>query len=331
MNTKLLYVLVSSSADIYLEQAYVSMSSARFHMPHVHIVLLMDGCTENSLTGMRRRLLDLVSEYIVVDLPYELSGQNRSRILKTSARNYVNGDYLFIDCDTVVVNKLDDIDNISYEMCACRDAHSGFMGNPYRDMCIRHCMKLGCNIKDETSYYNSGVMYVKDTPTTRRFYKQWNANWYEGRKNGIFMDQPSLAKTNIQFNHLIKDLPDIWNCQILHGIKFLPNAKIVHYLCTSPTQQGDAEIFLLRERNILESVRKDWKIPDEIIDCFKDPFNGIPEKVHVLAGRDVELCQSDAYYYLKRQYPSAYFNIWNWIFKYLNLFYKLKNKLSKHV
>ena len=54
MRTKLLYVLVSSKDDIYLEQAYVSMYSAKFYMPDCHIVLLTDNISNETFTGLRK-------------------------------------------------------------------------------------------------------------------------------------------------------------------------------------------------------------------------------------------------------------------------------------
>ena len=41
MKTKIVYVLVSTDKDFYLEQAYVSMYSAKYHMPDAHIALLV--------------------------------------------------------------------------------------------------------------------------------------------------------------------------------------------------------------------------------------------------------------------------------------------------
>lgn len=39
MKTKIVYVIISSDDDIYLEQAYISMFSAKYYMPDCHIKL----------------------------------------------------------------------------------------------------------------------------------------------------------------------------------------------------------------------------------------------------------------------------------------------------
>ena len=102
MRTKLLYILVSTPADVYLEQAYVSAASARRHNPEACLTLLTDMATESTL-GSRgpqdaafRALFD---EVVVAQLDATLTPMQRSRLLKTGMRDYVKGDFLFIDAD----------------------------------------------------------------------------------------------------------------------------------------------------------------------------------------------------------------------------------------
>ncbi len=331
MKTKLLYVLVSSPNDIYLEQAYISMRSAKYHMPNVKISLIMDKLTEDSLYNERKKILDIIDEKVVLDLPEELTGQKRSRILKTSCRNIIDGDFLFIDCDTIILKPLDEIDSFQAELAACRDSHSPFWTNPYRKMCIDHCKKIGCQIEREQEYFNSGVILARDTEKVRSFYREWNRNWQDGVRNGVLMDQPAFAKTNLQFNHLISLLSDFWNCQVIHCIKYINNAKILHYLCTSPTKLGDRQMFLLRDKSLLLQLKERMDIPAEISNCFENPTEGLADCVHVLAGNNIQICQSDIFKFAERNYGSSTFYFWNKIFRGFNLFYKLRQRLITKV
>ena len=69
MKTKLLYILVSSQTDIYLEQAYISISSVRHHMGrNVRVCLLTDNQTRASMYGGRSHILELVDEVVSVDV-----------------------------------------------------------------------------------------------------------------------------------------------------------------------------------------------------------------------------------------------------------------------
>lgn len=305
MKTKLLYVLVSTDSDIYLEQAYISMYSAKYYMPQCHIVLLTDKSTNDSLTGIRSKEISLADEVIVVDIDPSFTPQKRSRLLKTGAREYVKGDYLFIDCDTIIVRDLSSVDAFDFAIGACRDTHSSFLDNPYREMCIRDVRKLGKDISSEKVYFNSGVMYVKDIAQTHRFYAEWKHNYEMGYENGVSMDQPSLALTNICSNYIIKEMPDIWNCELKHGIRYLKDAFIVHYLCTNASVNNDKQLFVLNDKDVLLEVKHTGQITDAIQSAICDPFCGIAEITHCFAGNDIAFFQTRLYAYFSKKYKKG--------------------------
>ena len=64
MKTKLLYVLVSSPEDNYLEMAHISITSAKYYMPDCHVVLLVDDQTDRLMDDDRRKILKNVDEYV---------------------------------------------------------------------------------------------------------------------------------------------------------------------------------------------------------------------------------------------------------------------------
>lgn len=220
--------------DIYLEQAYVSMWSLKYHNPTDHIIVLMDTKTKETLSGHREAEIKWAEETIVIDFKEnKYTNVQRSRILKTSARRYVTGDFLFVDTDTIITKSLESIDNVSADMAACRDSHSPFKENPYRRMCIEHGKTLGWPIEEEDTYFNSGVIFVKESDLAKRFYERRNANWVDGFHKRFNMDQPAFAKTNYEMGQIVKELDGAWNCELRHGVQYLKDALIVHYLCTN--------------------------------------------------------------------------------------------------
>ncbi len=201
MKTKLLYILVSTPKDVYLEQAYVSVASARRRNPGSHITLLTDTVTEASF-GQRgaqdaafRALFD---EVVVAPLDPSLPAMKRSRLLKTGMRQYVEGDFLFIDADTVVVRSLEEIDSVEASLAACRDLHAPFREHPHRRATINMCKRFGFDVSGSENYFNSGVLLVKDTPENHRFFALWQENYLKGQAAGISPDQPSFAQTDVR-------------------------------------------------------------------------------------------------------------------------------------
>mgnify|MGYP000042041398 CR=1 FL=1 len=124
MKTKIIYVLVSNENDCYLEQALVSIYSLRLYNPDANLLLLVDEETSRTLeNGIRKLILNYVSKLVIVDVPFHYSKQQKSRYIKTSLRSQVIGDFLFIDCDTIINEELKDIDNLSCEIAAVPDCH----------------------------------------------------------------------------------------------------------------------------------------------------------------------------------------------------------------
>jgi len=320
--TKLLYVLISTDADIYLEQAYVSMFSVKHHMPQSHITLLTDKDTEKSFTNIRGKEIKYADEIISVDLDVnKYNAQQRSRILKTSARQYVKGDFIFIDCDTIVVKPFPEKINATAPIMACWDTHAAFKDNPYRDMCLRHGHLLDWPIDNEDVYFNSGIMYVKEESTSYDFYKKWNENLLKGFENGVYMDQPSLAKTNYEMGHVIGRLDDIWNCELMHGIKYLKDAYIWHYLCTNKSNNRHKQLFILNEKDVMFDIKKSASIPEEVRQVADDPFTGLAEITHCFAGEDVYYFRSPIHQYIRKTYNTPKFSS---LIKLLNLFKKIR-------
>lgn len=331
MKTKIVYVLVSSEDDIYLEQAYVSMLSAKHHMPDVHITLLTDSKTSESLTGTRKKESAIADEIIVIELDPFISAQKRSRLLKTNVRNYVQGDFLFIDCDTIIVKPLDEIDEIDVDMAACWDTHVPFKDNPYRSMCLKHGTKLEWPIENETEYFNSGVIFVRDIPATHNFFTRWNKNYQDGTLKRVSMDQPSLAKTNYELGHQIKTLPDCWNCEFKHGLRHFKDAKIIHYLCTSENN-GKMPPFLLNEKKILLQVKQHGEITPQIEKLFDDPSKGIAPLTCLISGSDVLFFEDPLIVILRSWYDKGKkaYKIISFLVRKCSLIKsKIRNKIKK--
>jgi cellulose synthase/poly-beta-1,6-N-acetylglucosamine synthase-like glycosyltransferase len=124
MKTKLVYVLVSyDEQNDYLEQCLLSCYSARLHNADAEIILLVDNLTDNTLQGKRAEILKYISQKIVIDIAGNYNATQRSRIIKTTAREYVRGDFLFIDTDTVITQSIAGADQLQCSIGAVADGH----------------------------------------------------------------------------------------------------------------------------------------------------------------------------------------------------------------
>lgn len=129
----------------------------------------MDKVTHDSLIGVRSRLKNIVDEIIVIDLPKDSTNKEKSRILKTNMRNYVNGDFLFIDSGTIILSDLSEIDNVTDNISVVYERNRIVSEDFGRAIYEEALMRFDCKLYDSDEYFNSGVMLVKDKLETRQF------------------------------------------------------------------------------------------------------------------------------------------------------------------
>ena len=231
MKTKLVYVLTCAPEANYIEQALMSVWSARHWNLDAHIVLITDNLTDQLFVGKRAEILDYISEKIVV--PFEddsLSMMYRSRWIKTSVRKLISGDFLFIDCDTIVCRSLAEIDTLDCEVGAVYESHLSIKDWDDGLLLVSNdrCLQLGLDLNKEPAYFSSGVLLVKDTLRSYEMYDLWHQYWLESVRKGSGIDQPALAKANQVIGYLIQQIPDTYNCILFTRCQFYRSAYILH-------------------------------------------------------------------------------------------------------
>ena len=230
MNTRKVYVVISSEEDIYFEQALLSAWSCRYHNHDTDISVLCDDRTYEYITASYDpEYLKAVFDHItLVDVPAKLKPVERSRWIKTSVRNLIGGDFLFVDTDTIICGSLSEIEQIDADIAAAYDLNCPLKRHPggegFRKLAEN---TFDCMMGEDSEYYNSGVVYVKDTDAAHKFYQKWHYLWKQGLKRGVVRDQNAMYKAADELP--IGELPGIYNCQVLGSIQHLADAKIVHF------------------------------------------------------------------------------------------------------
>ena len=286
MALKFVYTLVSSERDYYAEQAAVSMHSLRLHNPECHITLVTDEDTLKSLTGCRSLIKKYVSECITVNPPADFTPVQKSRYIKTSLRQNIKGDFLFIDCDTIVTGCLEACGEMYAELGAVLDCHTTAERNGQLNRYLEQTKKTfwGYNF-----YFNTGVLLVKDTENTHKFFDDWHRIWLEDKaKYNTSMDQPSFAQADMANNHLVREIDGRYNCQIvMAGAKRLMfDSLVVHYMSNLP-EVG----FPLKETNVLKQVREKG-ITEDISRIIRNPQMSFLESSCIIGGKELELYNS---------------------------------------
>ena len=230
MKTQIVYVVVSSERDLFLEELWASLFSLRIYHPEATVKVLVDAPTAKRIHN-NPALNTMITEVVTVEVPEEYSPMARSRVIKTTIRNVINGPFLYIDTDTVICHSLEEIDGIDYDVAAVPDTHLPLAQHPFGRSQINRVKHIfGIDISNKEYYYNGGAMYVADNELTHKFYRQWYENWkvssIEKHDNA---DQPALNKADMELGGIIKCLPDVYNCQLALSLKYFHEAYIVHF------------------------------------------------------------------------------------------------------
>jgi len=292
---KFLYILVSEEKDIYYEQTLVSVLSLRHYNPDAFVSLLVDDKTDKNLVGnFRAQIKDLVDEYKVVSFDEKISGLARSRLLKTNMRNLLEGDFLYIDGDTAIADKLDLIVDENCDVGAIADLHAR-ENDKYH---VKHKKNnrnkqiLGFTLSLGDLFFNGGIIFARDTAKAKEFFDKWHELYQYCNTKGIFTDQISFNETNRLLGFPMKELSGEWNCQVreaynhLYRVKLiypmLCSAKIIHFFGSGI--DGKKEPHPLMRKDFFEQIKKDQMVGEDklqIIYNAKTAFVGSPKSLDV--------------------------------------------------
>lgn len=293
MKTQLVYALVSTFEDTYYEQLLISLYSARLHNPTATIVVVCDEGTVKTFET-RKGILNYTDNIIPIATPCDWNNLQKSRYLKTNLRKFVEGDYLFIDTDTIITSSLETIDSLTCEIGAVFDSHIDrpICRNSNTDSekwIFAEARQAGVSI-DNMLHYNSGVFYVKDTPLAHQLYDNWYALYKEFRNKGVCVDQLPLLIANNNMGGVIETIAPEWNCQIItpYGTCLLPDAKIIHYFAKK-------SLYEIAFPWIIDKVKYTDDVTPEIKSIVERPTESFYLRYKIIKGKEVEFIESPMY------------------------------------
>jgi len=322
---KYVYVLVSDLNDTYYEQFLMSVTSLVFLMPNADVFLLCDPKTRKNLVGKRSGYEKFVSQIVIVDVPTDISQIEVSRWIKTSMRRHVSGDFLFIDCDTVIVEDLSLIAEMGIKFGACLDKHSLINRHGKGNNIIEKDKRLGFTSYLSNRHINSGVIFCADTPETHKVFDLWHELWIFSNNQNTVRDQPAFNMAIYENSSLFTELDGIWNCQIsFNGLSFLANSKIIHYFASDLVLHKSP--FILASDDIFRRIRETGSIPGEVIESLKSPKVAFVPETRIVAGEDMFFVLNSSFFkslvLLRRKLPR--------LFSFLNRFASVGEKIVKY-
>jgi len=189
---KYVYVLVSDESDYFYEMLYLSIVCLRRYCDGGDIVIVVDEITSLNFMNRKIKINDEKMSTITISVNAEKykSKSQVSRYLKTSLRNLIDGDYLYIDLDAFPMGSFSrSFYNTS--LCMANDMNSDRMPVVLEQHELEVFNAMNWQIPT-LKFYNSGVMWVSDNLQNRVLFKKWHSLWINSTEAGFMKDQPAL-------------------------------------------------------------------------------------------------------------------------------------------
>lgn len=303
MRTKIVYVVSSDEDDYYLEQALLSVFSLRKHNPSVFVEIVMDHLTHLTIKGKRKEIIKYVDKITAVNVPEKFDKRQKSRWIKTSLRNLINGDYLFIDTDTIITDSLEEIDGFIGVIGAVKDHHTNANNNCGKSKLLEWSKQDDWTFFEDLTYFNSGVMLVRDCDLSHVFYHEWNKRWNNScERYSRFYDQSPLAATNQFYHYPIREIDGAWNCQPIGGISYIHRAKIMHYL----NNRNDVA-WLFNDKDILREIKCLGSVSVKVSNLVDEAKGAFLTPNRLIAGRDLDVFYSPVFQVCKANNIAFFF------------------------
>lgn len=331
MNTKFVYVAISTEGDAYFEQLWASAWSLKYHNPSAYILVLTDESTRDTIHKPERKAsLKCIDEIQVVAIDKKYCNKEKSRWLKTNMRKLVKGNFLFIDADTIITGPLDKVDQFDCSIGAVLDTHCHSSeisdGIAFQDMYVDRLKNIfGVDYRGE-DVFNSGVLYVRDDSRAHLFFDTWHKNWEYSNSKGFHVDQLPMLKTNIELGKIIEEIPGEYNCQIRFSIQYLTRAKIIHTFAS----QEQSKISVILGPDIFNEIKREHSITDNVKDILLHCKEKFTSPTFLIDKRWTRLSFQPAYELINRTLDSNH-SFDRFSLKTINFFARVFNFVSRHL
>jgi lipopolysaccharide biosynthesis glycosyltransferase len=244
------YVVSSSRNDYFSEMTAVSIESLRLSNPDCKITIVVDDLSEETKSLKAARNLSDV----VIEVSSRYTDQvYRSRDLKVRLRQIVDGPFLYLDSDTMILRGIDELFSHGHDIAAVRDYPENRSNRSYSRAIFDETKRIGWSL-GKIPYLNSGVFYMGDGECVYKMAERINSNWRLfcmelGRANdqpafnqAIFeqFEEDSFFKLHI-FDHR-------YNAQVSMDPRLGRNASIFHIFSGSFQDRRDTVLHVEAHR-----------------------------------------------------------------------------------
>jgi hypothetical protein len=229
---RVIYVVTSQGGDTYSAMTRLSLASLRLSNPGWKVTIACDAQSHAALTKAHDRLLDEADEVVAWDTPPG-DAQFRNRFIKTSLRNILSGEFLFLDSDTLIRSPLNEAFVPDADIAAAHNHSADELARQLWPADSKVLTALGWTTCPD-HYFNGGVMFYNDTAAARAFATCWHKKWREScDRLGRSRDQPAFNAALHEIGPRLAVLPHRLNAQFRANPSVARDATVWHYYASA--------------------------------------------------------------------------------------------------
>lgn len=210
-----------------MNMTYYSASVLKYSNPQSYITLGTDDLSISELERRKHPLLKIVDNVTYIKAHESRDPKFRSRYLKCNMRNLLAGDFVFLDSDVLPIKDLSIFNTIIEDVAAASNHSSQYPKNLSKkeyNIFIENSWKLPSNY-----YYNSGVIFWKDTNQAKLLGDTWLSKWLQSSVKGTHFDQPAFNSAINSLDFPVCLLSDKYNSQVTSNPTSSFDASIWHF------------------------------------------------------------------------------------------------------
>jgi hypothetical protein len=230
------YIVVSTGWDRHSQMAWVSAHAARRQEPNARIIMVIEGTVPGADEEMQRRFAG-VADLVVSKQAAAPTPVAKSRVHKMLLRDYVRGDFLYVDSDTLAVAPFADVLQCSGEVGVVADFNFDIRNGWFPKDVEQPFRELGWEYPLPYQV-NAGVIFMRDTPAVHAFAREWLSRFEASTVLPHVWDQMTFnsALFATKVPHVV--LPHGYNAIIVKRNYRFRSAKILHFFGSVDEQRG---------------------------------------------------------------------------------------------
>ncbi len=241
---------------------YISAMCVRRLHPAARITILMDAATSRLPARTPFDARCLADQLVVLETGLEDLAP-RSRFLKTSMRQVVDGPFLFLDADTLPIRPFDEIFETAAPLSVAFDRNPVDPEPHFPDDVRRLFLGAGWH-QPQQCYLNSGVIHFGNQPEARALGLEWHRRWKAlFDQVGEYRDQPSFNSAIEALGIRPAILPVDLNAMVLTHPSLALHARILHFYTSRGRPYGGSVLDHL-VNHLGSRCEIDWRAIDTV-------------------------------------------------------------------